>query len=279
MPIVRKTHHTFRPLFVSARALDGVITDMTTPLRILVTGAGRGIGRSIATKLLAQGDKVALCARTTSDLEAVVVGQRGEYLLITADVETSGAAESIIEEVVSAWGGIDVLILNAGDGASAPLEKSSDEFWDHMIALNATAPFKFIRAVIPAMRREGSGNIIVIASKAGLIGEPNVSAYTAAKHAVVGLVRSAAAELSKYSITVNAICPDFVDTPMTARSIEAAALRSGKSMAQVRSALESKLVGQRFLTPDEVATAAIAFIGKNETGTTQLLEAGALRWQ
>ncbi len=252
---------------------------MRTPLRILVTGAGRGIGRAIATKLLTQGDKVALCARTTSDLEEVVLGQRGEYLLITADVQTSGAAESVIGEVVTAWGGIDVLILNAGDGASAPLEQSSDEFWDHMIALNATAPFKFIRAAIPAMRRGGSGNIIVIASKAGLVGEPNVSAYTAAKHAVVGLVRSAAAELSKYSITVNAICPDFVDTPMTARSIEAAAARSGKSMAQVRSALESKLVGQRFLTPDEVATAAIAFIGKSETGTTQLLEAGALRWQ
>ncbi len=237
-----------------------------------MTGAGRGIGRSIATKLLDEGHKVALCARTTQDLESAVAGRSGGFLLITADVVTPGVAESSIETVVSAWGGIDVLILNAGDGVSVPLEKTTDEVWDQMIALNATAPFKFIRAAIPAMRRGGSGNIIVIASKAGLVGGANVSAYTAAKHAVVGLVRAAAVELSKYSITVNALCPDFVDTPMTQRSLVAASERTGKSVAEVRVALESKLVGERLLTPDEVADAAIAFIGRNITGSTELLE-------
>ncbi len=186
----------------------------------------------------------------------------------------SGAAEVAIKAVVDAWGGIDVLILNAGDGVSLPLDKTTDEVWDRMIALNATAPFKFMRAAIPTMKAQSSGNIIVVASKAGLEGEPNVSAYTAAKHAVVGLVRSAASELSKYSITVNAVCPDFVDTPMTQRSLAAAAERTGKSLDEVRTALESKLVGERFLTPEEVADAAIAFIGKSETGVTQLLEGG-----
>ena len=262
------------PLLLDTDARDRVTRPMAAPLRILVTGAGRGIGRSISTKLLEAGHQVALCARTTSDLESAVAGRKDGYLLITADVMAPGAAESAIAKVVTAWGGIDVLILNAGDGVSLPLDKTTDEVWDRMIALNATAPFKFMRAAIPTMKAQSSGNIIVVASKAGLEGEPNVSAYTAAKHAVVGLVRSAASELSKYSITVNAVCPDFVDTPMTQRSLTAAAERTGKSLEEVRSALESKLVGERFLTPEEVADAAIAFIGKSETGATQLLEGG-----
>ena len=247
---------------------------MSKPLRILVTGAGRGIGRTIATKLLDQGHSVALCARTMTDLERVVEGRSEGFLLIPADVLHPGVAESSIESVVGAWGGIDVLILNAGDGVSAPIDKTTDEVWDQMIALNASAPFKFIRAVIPAMREQKHGNIIVIASRAGLEGAANVSAYTAAKHAVVGLVRAAAAELSKYSITVNALCPDFVDTSMTQRSLAAVSARTGKSVAEARAALETKLVGQRLLTPEEVADAAIAFIGKSTTGMTQLLEGG-----
>ena len=245
---------------------------MVEPLRILVTGAGRGIGRAIATKLLNDGHQVALCARTLTDLESVVVGKDHGYLLIAADVLTPGVAESSIQSLVAAWGGIDVLILNAGDGVSAPLDKTTDEIWDQMIALNATVPFKFMRAALPVMKVQGHGNIIVIASKAGLEGGVNVSAYTAAKHAVVGLVRAAAVELSKYSITVNALCPDFVDTSMVQRSLEAASMRTGKSVAQTREALESKLIRGRLLTSNEVADAAIDFIGKSTTGVTQLLE-------
>lgn len=244
------------------------------PLRILVTGAGRGIGRSIAIKLLAQGHRVALCSRTLTDLESVVAGQSTSHLLIVQDLLSPGAAEATIETVTAAWGGIDVLILNAGDGVSLPLAQTSDEVWEQMIALNATVPFKFIRAAIPAMKKVAHGNIIVIASKAGLEGGANVAAYTAAKHAVVGLVRAAAVELAKDSITVNALCPDFVDTSMTQRSLAAASERTGKSIAQMRQALESKLVGERLLTPDEVADVAITFIGNSVTGSIQLLKGG-----
>jgi len=245
---------------------------MAPSLRILVTGAGRGIGRSISEQLLGQGHRVALCARTRSDLESV--GKGTDHLLIVSDVLSEGAPESAVAQVLTAWGGLDVLILNAGDGVSLPLDKTTDQVWDRMLALNVTAPFKFMRAAIPAMKAQNHGKIIVIASKAGLEGEPNVSAYTASKHAVVGLVRSAAVELKKYSIAVNAVCPDFVDTPMTLRSLEAAAERTGKSVEEVRRALESKLVGERFLTTKEVADAAIAFIGSDETGVIQLLEGG-----
>ncbi|CAB4893540.1 unannotated protein [freshwater metagenome] len=248
---------------------------MTTPLRILVTGAGRGIGRSISEKLLAQGHRVAICARTQSDLDSLSALYPESSLAIAADVLAESISESVIAKVTAQWGGIDVLILNAGDAVSLPIEKTSDSVWIHMLDLNLTAPFKFIRAALPAMKSQNSGNIIVVASKAGLIGEPNVAAYTAAKHGVVGLVRAAATELIKYGITVNAVCPDFVDTPMIARSLELAAERTGKDVKEMRSALESKLPGQRLLTPDEVADAVISFVGNKETnGVTQLLEGG-----
>ena len=248
---------------------------MAIPLRVLVVGAGRGIGRSISIHLLDLGYSLALCSRTQADLELLIDGRSNKTLVIPADVTSTNAAEAVIEKVVSAWGGIDVLILNAGDGVSAPLDKTTDEIWDRMLDLNLTAPFKFMRAALPYMKLKKSGQIIVIASKAGLVGEANVAAYTAAKHGVVGLVRAAASELSRYGITVNAVCPDFVDTPMTERTIQAAAMRTGKNIDEVKMALESKLSGGRFLTCEEVAEAAISFIGaESKNGITQLLEGG-----
>lgn len=248
---------------------------MAIPLRILVVGAGRGIGRAISIQLLDLGHDVALCSRTKSDLDVLIEGRINKALAIAADVTSPGAADEVIGKVISEWGAIDVLILNAGDGASAPLEKTSDQMWDHMIDLNLSAPFKFMRAAVPHMKLAQSGRIIVIASKAGLVGEPNVAAYTAAKHGVVGLVRSAASELMRYGITVNALCPSYVDTPMTARTLQAAATRTGKAIDEVKTALEAKLTGGRLLTADEVAEAAILFIkDPSKTGITQLLEGG-----
>lgn len=244
-------------------------------MKVLVVGAGRGIGRAISIQLLDLGHDVALCSRTQSDLELLVQGRLNKNLVIAADVTAAGAPDEVISTVVNAWGGIDVLILNAGDGASAPIDKTSDQMWNHMIDLNLNAPFKFIRAAVPHMKLAQNGHIIVIASKAGLVGEPNVAAYTAAKHGVVGLVRAAASELLRYGITVNALCPSYVDTPMTERTLQAAAARTGKAIDEVKSALESKLSGGRLLTVDEVAEAAILFIGDpTKTGITQLLEGG-----
>ncbi len=246
---------------------------MTTSLRIVVTGAGRGIGRSICMKLLAQGHKVALCARTGSELDSIAADHPESSLVLVGDLLMDDTPQSIIQSTIQKWGGVDVLILNAGDGLSVSLEKTTDEMWNHMLDLNLSAPFKLMRSVIPTMKSQGGGNIIVIASKAGLVGQAYVAAYTAAKHGVVGLVRAAATELDKFGITVNAVCPDFVDTPLTSRSIEVAAERSGKDIEVVLDALKNKLNGNRLLTPDEVADAAILFIGdKNSNGVTSLLE-------
>jgi NAD(P)-dependent dehydrogenase (short-subunit alcohol dehydrogenase family) len=244
-----------------------------TPLRVLVTGASRGIGEAIATQLLDAGHSVALTARTARDLESIVAGRTNKSLIIPADVTDPKSADIALEKITSAWGGIDVLILNAGDGSAAPIDKTTNEAWEHSIAINLTAPFQYLRAAVPAMKEAKFGRIIVIASSAGLIGEPNVSAYTAAKHGVIGLVRAAAAELSKYGITVNAVCPSYVDTPMTKRTLEAAAERTGKDFNEVKAALEAKQPSGRFLTPTEVANAAIAFIDQpNTTGQAEILK-------
>ena len=245
----------------------------STPLRVLVTGASRGIGEAIATQLLDAGHNVALTARTAQDLESIVAGRTNKSLIIPADVTDPKSADAALEKIISAWGGIDVLILNAGDGSAAPIDKTTNEAWEHSIAINLTAPFQYLRAAVPAMKEAKFGRIIVVASSAGLIGEPNVSAYTAAKHGVIGLVRAAAAELSKYGITVNAVCPSYVDTPMTKRTLEAAAARTGKDFNEVKAALEAKQPGGRFLTPGEVAKAAIAFINlPNTTGQAEMLK-------
>ncbi len=244
-----------------------------TPLRVLVTGASRGIGEQIAVQLLDAGHSVALTARTASDLETIVAGRSNKTLIIPADVTAPQSAEDAISNVVSAWGGIDVLILNAGDGSAAPIENTTNKIWEDSIAINLTAPFQYLRACVPTMKAAGFGRVIVIASTAGLEGEANVSAYTAAKHGVIGLVRSAAAELAKHGITVNAVCPSYVDTPLTMRSLEAAAKRTGKNFEDVKAALVAKLPGARFLTPHEVAAAAIAYIAKpNVTGQAEIIK-------
>jgi NAD(P)-dependent dehydrogenase (short-subunit alcohol dehydrogenase family) len=138
--------------------------------------------------------------------------------------------------------------------------------------LNATAPFRFIRSIAPIMRGQGGGKIVIVASEAGLHGAANVAAYSASKHAIVGLMRSAAAELSRDNIHVNAVCPIFVDTPMMQRSVEAAAARTGKSVDEVRTTLASRQPGGRVLTPEEVASAVISYLSVDTSGEAKYLD-------
>ncbi|NQW64650.1 MAG: SDR family NAD(P)-dependent oxidoreductase, partial [Actinobacteria bacterium] len=134
-------------------------------------------------------------------------------------------------------------------------------------------PFRFIRAVTPIMKTQNSGRVIVIASIAGLMGEAFVTAYVASKHAVVGVVRASAIELNKYGITVNALCPGYVDTPMLDKGLDVTAARTGKTRDELRAALALKQPGGRLLTSDEVASAAIDFISNGETGQARWLDA------
>lgn len=221
----------------------------------LVTGAGRGIGRAIARHLSAEGLRVALNARDRAQLEETAAGCSGPSLIVPADVTEAGAIESMYDQVERAWGTVGVLVAAAGAGHSARIDRTTDTDWQLMLDLNLTAPFRCIRRAVPAMRAEGWGRIVVIASTAARIGEPYIAAYTASKHGVLGLVRSAAAELAPTGVTVNAVCPGYVDTPMTEKTIANIVARSGRSPGEARAALERKQPIGRLIAPGEVADA------------------------
>jgi NAD(P)-dependent dehydrogenase (short-subunit alcohol dehydrogenase family) len=235
-----------------------------TSLRCLVTGASRGIGAAIVQHLDAGGHRIALSARGVEGLERIAQSLNQPHLVLPKDVtarKTPGELRSAIDH---AWGGVDVLVVNAGEGVAAPLGSTSDEMWDSTLAINLTAPFRFLREFVPPMVERGFGRVVVISSVAGKVGTPYISAYAAAKHGVVGLVRAAAAEVATSGVTVNAVCPGFVDTPMTQRSIDAIVEKTGRTPEQARTSLENQQPIGRLITPQEVAAAVVYCV--NDTG-------------
>ncbi|MEV5541855.1 SDR family oxidoreductase [Saccharopolyspora shandongensis] len=224
-----------------------------TTRNCLVTGAGRGIGRTIAQRLSESGNRVALTARSAGELAEAAAQLPGPALDLPADLADPQAPDRVFDAVERDWGPVEVLVLNAGTATSAPLTATTDDDWERALQINLTAPFRFLRRAVPPMVERGFGRIVVIASMAAKRGDPYVSAYTASKHGVLGLVRSAAAELARTGVTVNAVCPGFVDTPMTERTIDNITAKTGRSAQQARSALEGKQPIGRLISPDEVA--------------------------
>jgi NAD(P)-dependent dehydrogenase (short-subunit alcohol dehydrogenase family) len=219
----------------------------------LVTGAGRGIGRVVAATLSAAGHRVALTARHRDQLDDTARSLPGPTLVLPGDVTDPTAVEDVFAEVERAWGPVEVLVANAGAATSAPLHRTTDAIWQSMLEVNLTAPFRFLRRAVPSMRQRGYGRIVVVASTAAKRGAPYIAAYAAAKHGVLGLVRAAAAELAGTGVTVNAVCPGYVDTPMTDESVVRIAETTGRDPAQAREMLARAQPIGRLISPEEVA--------------------------
>jgi NAD(P)-dependent dehydrogenase (short-subunit alcohol dehydrogenase family) len=229
--------------------------------RCLVTGAGRGIGAAVAHRLSAAGHSVALTARSADELAALAARLPGPSLVVPADLTDPDAADTLVSEVERAWGAVEVLVLNAGAATSAPLARTSDEDWARMLDLNLTAPFRLLRRALPGMVEQGWGRVVAVASIAAKRGDPYVSAYTASKHGLLGLVRSAAAEVASTGVTVNAVCPGYVDTPMTAGTVATISATTGRSPDEARGTLARRQPIGRLVDPQEVADVVLLCLG------------------
>src|SRR5438093_4443999 len=217
-------------------------SDKTTLVgkRAVVTGAGRGIGRSIALALAEAGADVAVSARTANDIEALVAETRAtgrQGVGVTCDVTVPEQVQQMMTVVTEGLGGIDILVNNAGNAGSHKFLNHPDELWHRMLAVNLTSVYYVSKAFVPTLIEQRGGRIINIASIASRVGGRYIAAYTAAKHGVLGLTRALAAELLLYNITVNAICPGYVDTPMTDTSVSNISSRTGMTEAQAREEL------------------------------------------
>jgi NAD(P)-dependent dehydrogenase (short-subunit alcohol dehydrogenase family) len=241
---------------------------VSDPRTCLVTGASRGIGAAVAGRLSADGHRVALLGRDTLALGEICARLPGEGMTVAADVTDPAQVEAAIGEVEREWGPVEVLVSNAGAGLGAPLVETSDEDWARMLELNLTAPFRLVRRVLPGMVAAGWGRIVVVASVVAKHGEAQVAAYTAAKHGVLGLVRAAAAEVARTGVTVNAVCPGYVDTPMTDTTVDTIAARTGRTPEEARALLARRQPIGRLIDPAEVAE-AVAFCVVNGAVTGQ----------
>lgn len=234
----------------------------------LITGGGRGIGRAVAFAFAREGARIAVVARTMNEVAQVAEEVKAECgvetLHAACDVSDGESIARALTEVERRLGSVDILVNNAGIAESAPLVKTSDELWQRHIAINLTGTFYCTRALLPAMIERGWGRIINIASIAGKTGAPYISAYAASKHGVLGLTRSIALEVATKGVTVNAICPGYVDTDMTTRALENIEARTGKSATAALEAIKRMSPQNRLITPDEVA--ALALLLASEMG-------------
>lgn len=237
----------------------------------LVVGASRGIGAAIVSALAAQGAKVTACARSEGPLNSLcdeVGGFGGIADPVVADATAPGSAEAVVEAARALHGEVDILVYAAGVHAAARFEEMPESTWRDLFELNLFGAVRFVREVVPGQRRRGWGRIVNIASTAALRGTRFQTSYNASKHALLGFTRSLALECAPDGVTVNAICPGFVDTPMTDAAQSVMAPLLGVEPEAVSAKLLKWVPAGRLIEPDEVAELACYLAGPAAAGLT-----------
>jgi NAD(P)-dependent dehydrogenase (short-subunit alcohol dehydrogenase family) len=242
----------------------------------VVTGGGKGIGRAVTARLAAEGLHVVATGRDLAALDEAAAAIEGEVSVRRCDVASEDQVVALFEEL----DGVDVLVNNAGISASAPLVRTTLEDWQRQFEVNATGAFLSTREALPTMLDRGRGRIVTVASTAAHVGYRYTAAYTASKHAAVGLMRATAAEVAGTGVTANAVCPAFVRTEMTASSVRRIVAATGRREEEAIRELERSSPLGRLLEPEEVAEAVAFFISDAAAavnGQTLVLDGGGIQ--
>ena len=238
-----------------------------------ITGGGRGIGRAIAMAFASEGAAVGIAARTMKQVSAVAKeiseGIGIEALPLQCDVSQRESVNEAFDKFRLHFGrGPDIVVNNAGVAKSEVFVKTDEPFWELHLNTNLGGTYRCTHAALPEMIERGWGRIINVASIAAKTGAPYISAYAASKHAVLGLTRSLAVEVARQGITVNAICPGYVDTDMTSQGIENIVAKTGKSAEDALHMLEAMSPQNRIITAEEVAAVALLLASEDGRGIT-----------
>lgn len=233
----------------------------------LVTGGNTGIGRAIALALAADGVAVTICGRRAALLDAVAAEAPGIHPIV-ADVTDEASVAALYETAGAARGPFDIVVANAGVASSAPAWKTTLEDWKHALDVNLTGSFLTVRPALRGMADRRRGRIVFVASIAGLRGTAYVAPYVASKHGVVGLMRALAAELLMTGVTVNAVCPGYVETEMLEQSIRRVVEKTGRTEEEARRSFAETNPNHRLIKPEEVAAAVMWLVGDAAASVT-----------
>jgi NAD(P)-dependent dehydrogenase (short-subunit alcohol dehydrogenase family) len=238
---------------------------------VLVTGASGGLGGALARAFAAQNCRVVMTARDPRRLDAgaqALARNGAQVLALPCDVRRQEQTRRLDEEIGGRWGAVQVLINNAGIARAVSFPDMPDELWDDTVETNLTGAYNCCKVFLPAMLRAKWGRIINIASTAAKVGFRHASAYTASKHGLLGLTRALALEFARHGVTVNAICPGYVDDERTVENAETMATKTGKSTADILALFAASAPQNRLIAPDEVASMALLMASEKLAGMT-----------
>jgi NAD(P)-dependent dehydrogenase (short-subunit alcohol dehydrogenase family) len=226
----------------------------------LVTGGGSGVGKAVALALAEAGVDVTICGRRVDALEEVAAISDRIHA-VACDVTDEDAVAALYEKAEAARGPFDIIVANAGAAESAPAHRIALADWKKTLDVNLTGAFLTVRPALSGMAARKAGRIIFVASVAGLKGYAYVAPYVASKHGVIGLMRALAAETAKSGVTVNAVCPGYVETDMLDHAISTIVEKTGRSAEEARATLAASNPQNRFVQPDEVAATVLWLCG------------------
>ncbi len=238
---------------------------------VLVTGGGQGLGRAIALAFGAQGCRVVVTGRNQETLDSAAEETRrlgAEALALRCDVTQREQVESLEHEIKRRFGTVQVLVNNAGLALAVAFLKMDDRLWEEVLKVNLTGTYYCCKVFLPSMAASGWGRIINIASTVAKVAYSHIAAYATSKHAVLGLTRALAVEFARSGVTVNAICPGYIDTELTRHNASLMAEKTGKNVEDVLKSFKATSPQNRLIAPDEVARLAVVLASESALGIT-----------